>query len=267
MSVFLAGAVCGAALALLAGGAWLWNWMRRHDIVEMRRREQLRRDFVANVSHELRTPLTSIKGFAEVLRMGALEDTERRLEFVETIEAHADRLTRLVDDLLAISSLDSGVSEPEREPLSLIKAVAEATAGLKPQAQRKQIVIRIEPFHDIPQVFADRHQLKQVLTNLVDNAIKFTPAGGSVECVVEGQDGQVVLRVADTGCGIPPAMQERVFERFFQADASRSSQAGARGTGLGLAIVKHAAERLGAKISLQSDVGRGTTVVVQVPKR
>ena len=263
MSVFLAGAVCGAALALLAGGAWLWNWMRRHDIVEMRRREQLRRDFVANVSHELRTPLTSIKGFAEVLRMGALEDTERRLEFVETIEAHADRLTRLVDDLLAISSLDSGVSEPEREPLSLIKAVAEATAGLKPQAQRKQIVIRIEPFHDIPQVFADRHQLKQVLTNLVDNAIKFTPERGTIRITAAVSGNRVTVAIADNGIGIPAEDLPRIFERFYRVDKARSREVG--GTGLGLSIVKHSVEAHGGQVGVESSPGGGTTFRFSLP--
>ena len=257
------GFVLGFLAASALAAALFWQWSRRYDVAEMRRREQLRRDFVANVSHELRTPLTSIKGFAEVLREGALEDKERRLEFVETIEQHADRLTRLVDDLLAISALDSGVAAPELEALPLTKVVAEAVAGMKPQAERKRIVIRVEPMHDLPAVFIDRGQIRQVLTNLLDNALKFTPEAGTVRVWGAASGNRVTVYVADNGPGIPAEDQPRVFERFYRADKARSREVG--GTGLGLSIVKHIVEAHGGQVGVESVEGKGSTFRFTLP--
>jgi signal transduction histidine kinase len=173
-----------------------------HDIAELKRLEQVRRDFVANVSHELRTPLASIKAFAETLGAGGVGEKDRA-EFVAEIEKAADRMTKLVDDILNIAALESGKMPPKFEPLELLKVVAETAAALKPLAGKKDIVLRVEPFGDLPKVRADRAQLKQVVTNLVDNAVKYTQAGGLVRIFASGHDGGVELAVEDNGPGIP----------------------------------------------------------------
>ncbi len=235
----------------------------QHDLSELRRLEQVRKDFVANVSHELRTPLASVKAFAETLRSGAWKDAANRDEFLQEIEQNADRMTRLVEDLLTISALESGRMPPRFEPLSLLPVAAEAAASLKPLAGKKRIVLRVEPFGDLPQVRADRGQLKQVLSNLIDNAIKYTPENGTIRLSAAAQAGWVTVSVQDNGVGIPPEDQPRVFERFYRVDKARSREEG--GTGLGLSIVKHIVEVHGGRVSLESAQGQGSTFRFSLP--
>ena len=234
----------------------------QHDISELRRLEQIRKEFVANVSHELRTPLATIKAFAETLHSGAVEDTENRMEFIQEIEKNADRMTRLVDDLLTISALESGKLPPAFEPVDLMRVAREVVVGLMPLAQKKLIVLRLEPFH-IPQVRADKGQLKQVLTNLLDNAVKYTAEKGTIRLTASAQDGRVTVKVEDTGCGIPSQELPRIFERFYRVDKARSREMG--GTGLGLSIVKHILELHGGSVGVESAVGRGSTFRFTLP--
>jgi two-component system phosphate regulon sensor histidine kinase PhoR len=236
----------------------------QHDISELKRLEQVRKEFVANVSHELRTPLATIKSFAETLVGGAIEDKDHRIEFVAEIEKASDRMTRLVDDLLELSALESGKMPPNFEKLSLQKIAAEVTASLMPLAGRKQIVLRLEPFHDIPEVRADRDQLKQVFTNLLDNAIKFSGEKATVRISAQAAERGVCVSISDTGVGIPQADLPRVFERFYRVDKARSREAG--GTGLGLAIVKHIVELHGGSVSVESAPGAGSTFRFTLPR-
>ena len=233
------------------------------DIAQLRRSDQVRKDFTANVSHELRTPLAAIKAFAETLREGAAEDAEHRAEFLLEIETNADRMTRLVDDLLTLSALDSGARNPASEPVDLMRLAAEVTATLKPLAGRKELALRLEPFRDIPPVRGDRGQLKQVLTNLLDNAIKFTPEKGVIRVSASCGEGRVTVAVQDTGPGIPLEEQPRIFERFYRVDKARSRELG--GTGLGLAIVKHIVEAHGGSVAMESRPGEGSAFRFTLP--
>ncbi|MCX5794218.1 MAG: ATP-binding protein [Elusimicrobia bacterium] len=233
------------------------------DLAALRRSETVRKDFTANVSHELRTPLAAIKAFAETLRGGAAEDPDHRMEFLEEIERNADRMTRLVDDLLTLSALDSGARPPAAESVDLMRLAAEVTATLKPLAGRKELGLRLEPFRDVPPVRGDRGQLKQVLTNLLDNAIKFTPEKGLVRVSAACAEGRVTVAVQDTGIGIPAEDLPRIFERFYRVDKARSRELG--GTGLGLAIVKHIVEAHGGSVAVESRPGEGSTFRVSLP--
>ncbi|HAM36742.1 MAG TPA: hypothetical protein DEB40_00435 [Elusimicrobia bacterium] len=235
----------------------------QRDIMQLRRSDAVRKDFIANVSHELRTPLAAIKAFAETLRCGAADDSERRLEFIQEIEQNADRMTRLVDDLLELSALESGQRQPARERVDLMRVAAEVAASLKPLADRKQLALRLEPFRDIPEIAGDRGQLKQVLTNLLDNAIKFTPERGAVRIFASARDLRVTVMVQDSGTGIPEADLPRIFERFYRVDKARSRELG--GTGLGLAIVKHIVEAHGGAVAVESRLGEGSVFRFTLP--
>lgn len=234
-----------------------------HDITRLRKLEQMRRDLVANVSHELRTPLASIKGFAETLRLGALEDKKHRLEFVENIERDADRLSRLVDDLLDLSALESGQRRPALEPVLCLELARDAADSLRPLARRREVSLEVQEQGGLPSVAGDRAQLRQVFLNLLDNAVKFNRPGGSVRVRAEASGGWLTLAVEDTGRGIPPEDLPRVFERFYRVDKARSREQG--GTGLGLAIAKHILEAHGGSVSVESEPGRGSTFRVRLP--
>jgi two-component system phosphate regulon sensor histidine kinase PhoR len=233
------------------------------DIAQLRRSEAVRKDFTANVSHELRTPLAAIKAFAETLREGAADDAEHRAEFLQEIERNADRMARLVDDLLTLSALDSGARLPAPESVDLMRLAAEVAATLKPLADRKELALRVEPFRDVPLVRGDRGQLKQVLTNLIDNAIKYTPEKGLVRVSAACAEGRATVNVEDTGPGIPPEALPRIFERFYRADKARSREMG--GTGLGLAIVKHIVEAHDGGVSVESRPGGGSLFRFSLP--
>ena len=240
----------GHAAPLLRDGRPSGALLVLHDITRQRRLEQVRRDFVANVSHELRTPLAAIKGFAETLREGAMDDKENRIEFLRTIEEHADRLTKMVDDLLDLSAIESGHRAPRLEPTDLAALLAESVRAFAPIAGDRGVVLEVLPLPPLPKALADLDQVRQILANLLDNAIKYTEPGGRVEVSAEASAGDLRVSVRDTGAGIPADDLPRVFERFYRVDKARSREAG--GTGLGLSIVKHLVEAHGGKVSVES---------------
>ncbi|MDN5292821.1 MAG: two-component system, OmpR family, phosphate regulon sensor histidine kinase PhoR [Eubacteriales bacterium] len=233
------------------------------DISELRRLEQMRSEFVANVSHELRTPLTSIRGFTETLLDGALEDPTVARHFLQIIHDEAERLTRLINDLLSLSALESRRREPNRKLLDWHRLVGEVVSMLAPLVQGKNLEVEVKVAEDLPPVPADRDMMGQMLINLLDNAIKYTPDGGKIKVAVWGEGDNLVLQVADTGIGIPPESLPRIFERFYRADKARSRELG--GTGLGLAIVKHIVEAHGGRIEVESRVNGGTSFTVYLP--
>ena len=228
-----------------------------HDISDLKRLEKIRRDFVANVSHELRTPVTVIRGYAETLLEGALEENPAQARrFLEIILAHSERLANLIGDLLTLSELESGGLRIEQAPCSLNPLFQHLATLLEAKAAAKGITIHL-PEQPLPQVMADSGRLEQVMVNLLDNPIKYTPDGGKV--VIDSVDEGKILRVSvkDNGVGIPPADLSRIFERFYRVDAARSRKEG--GTGLGLSIVKHIVQLHGGTISVESEPGQGAT--------
>jgi two-component system phosphate regulon sensor histidine kinase PhoR len=234
-----------------------------HDVTELRRLERVRQDFVANVSHEFKTPLTAIQGFAETLLAGALDDPRNNRRFLEIIREHAARLARLTDDLLKLARIEAGKLEVEFlsvRPMELVERCAE-TALL--QANQKQIALEMDIPPDLPAMRGDSGLLTDVLQNLLDNAIQYTPAGGRIGVSAKASAREAVIAVVDTGIGIPLADQERIFERFYRVDAARSREAG--GTGLGLSIAKHIVEAHGGRLWVESEVGRGSKFYFSVP--
>ena len=239
-----------------------------HDVTRVRRLESMRADFVANVSHELRTPLTAIRGYAETLLGGALDDRSRALQFLQVIERHSERLSRLIEDLLTLSDLELGRTELHPEPFELVAIVEGVLEVLQPKAEGKGIELRMELPAILPPVLVDRDQIEQVLINLIDNAIKYTPAGGRVRvsAAVPSDDDRrsVEIRVTDSGIGIPEKDIPRLTERFYRVDRARSRELG--GTGLGLAIVKHIVQAHGGSLAIESRLQQGTTVRVGLPQ-
>jgi len=229
-----------------------------HDITDLKRLEKVRRDFVANVSHELRTPVSVIKGYAETLISGALEnDPEKAGRFVEIIHNHSERLANLIGDLLALSALESGDSSLELVPLPIISVVRHACNLLEQKANSKGITIIINGIEGASPVLADHSRIEQVLINLLDNAIKYTPENGSVKFSAHDAGGMLKIAVTDTGNGIPPKDLPRIFERFYRVDSARDREQG--GTGLGLSIVKHIVQLHGGDVSVESTLGQGST--------
>ena len=235
-----------------------------HDITRTRKLEQLRREFVANVSHELRTPLTSIKGFVETLRQGAAQDEVHRDEFLEEIEKASERLMVLVDDLLELAAIESGKRPLALETFDVLELAQEAALSLKPQAEQKHVSIDVERDKTALQVRADRIQIQRVLTNLLDNGIKYNLEHGKVFVRARAAESTVTVEVRDTGPGIPPEDLRRVFERFYRVDKGRSVELG--GTGLGLSIVKHIVEAHGGAVAVESKLGAGATFSFSLPK-
>lgn len=245
------------------GGTAIGAVLVLHDISELRRLERVRQDFVANVSHEFKTPLTAIRGFAETLLGGALDDVDHRVRFVEIIQDHAERLTRLTDDLLKLSTIEAGKMELELltvSPPELLKMCAD-TASFA--AKKKQQTIKIECARDLPSVRGDSGRLRDVLQNLLDNAVQYTPAGGHIVASAARDGDEIVFTVADNGIGIPQAEQERIFERFYRVDEGRSREVG--GTGLGLSIARHIAEAHGGRVWVESAIGQGSRFHFSVP--
>lgn len=228
-----------------------------HDVTELRRLEIVRRDFVANVSHELKTPLTSISGYAETLVNDAADpDTSRR--FLAVILSNARRMQRLVDGLLDLSRIESGGWHPEPERLDTAAIARESWALLADRAAGRQVQFEIAIGPGADRVLADPDALRQVLSNLYDNALRYTPAGGRITFRAERQGGGVTIAVRDTGSGITGEHLSRIFERFYRADPHRSREEG--GTGLGLAIVKHLVEAHLGHVSATSEVAAGTEI-------
>ncbi len=234
-----------------------------HDMTRLRRLEQVRRDFVANVSHELRTPLSSIRGFAETLREGAVDDKENRLDFLKTIEEQAIGLQKLVDDLLDLSAIESGHRLPKLAPLDLAPLLRDTLRRFAPLAGERGIALGASLPDVLPPALGDADQTRQVLANLVDNAVKYTEKGGSVDVSARVSGGGLTVEVKDTGVGIPEKDLPRVFERFYRVEKARTREAG--GTGLGLAIVKHLVEAQGGRVSVESRQPGGSTFSFFLP--
>jgi PAS domain S-box-containing protein len=232
------------------------------DVTELRRSERLRRELIANVSHELRTPLTSIKGFAETLLAGALHDPQHARRFLEIIESEANRLMKLVDDLLELSRLESKGVTFQLQPVDLDRLCRAVVERYAPHAE--EAGIRLTYAGGSPAVVhADPDRVEQVLTNLLDNALKFTPEGGEIRVRVSREGTHAVVSVEDTGRGIPPDDLPHIFERFYRADRSRARRAG--GFGLGLAIAKHLVEMQGGRIWATSRPQEGSTFSFLLP--
>jgi two-component system phosphate regulon sensor histidine kinase PhoR len=238
----------GAVLALL-------------DLTSTRRLESVRRDFVANVSHELRTPLTVVAGFAETLSDANVPDEKRR-EFTEKILANTARMQRMVDDLLDLSRIESGGWVPDPEPVDVQTLAEEVAGALSDAASGNGTRITLAIASEAREMYADRTALRQVISNLVENAIRYT-RDGEITISTMRADDAVVVAVTDTGAGIAPEHLPRIFERFYRADSGRARETG--GTGLGLAIVKHLVERHGGRIEATSAPGRGTTIRAYFP--
>ncbi len=226
------------------------------DISDAYNAERNRREFSANVTHELKTPLQSIIGSAELLENGLVrpEDQQR---FISRIHKEASQLVNLIEDVIRLSHLDEGVAIP-KEPVDLLCVAEEVCASLRIGAQKQDICIIVTGEHC--QIQAVRGLVYEIVQNLCNNAVKYNVPGGRVDVCIQSKDGRVILTVKDTGIGIPPEYQARVFERFFRVDKSHSKETG--GTGLGLSIVKHAVQYLGARLNLQSSPGQGTTITV-----
>jgi signal transduction histidine kinase len=232
------------------------------DLTELRSLETVRRDFVANVTHELKTPLTSIAGYSETL-LDDHTDAETTRRFLEVILANAQRMQRLVDDLLDLSRVESGRWKPSPVAIDPAGAAREAWTGLGRRASESGVELRIDMEPGVTAQL-DPEAARQILTNLFDNALRHTPRGGSVSLSARPDAGGVLLRVSDTGGGISHEHLPRIFERFYRADPSRARAAG--GTGLGLAIVRHLVESHGGRVWAESDVGHGTTIGMWVPE-
>jgi two-component system phosphate regulon sensor histidine kinase PhoR len=235
------------------------------DVTDIRRLESLRRDFVANVSHELRTPVTAILSAAETMEMALAKDPEGAKRFLGIIERNASRLQRLIEDLLDLSRIESRELRLRPERFAFEPFATHLLGMFRERADKRKINLRLDATRAL-ELNADRRALEQVLTNLVDNAVKYCPEGSSVVVRAEAGDGVVPgarLRVVDDGGGIAEKHLPRLFERFYRVDAGRSREMG--GTGLGLSIVKHLVEAMGGTIDVVSAVGKGTTFDVQIP--
>ncbi|HTT68332.1 MAG TPA: ATP-binding protein [Gemmatimonadales bacterium] len=232
-----------------------------HDVTGQKHLETVRRDFVANVSHELKTPLTVIRGYAETLT-GEDVPAEVRRDFLEKVLANARRMQQLVDDLLDLSRIESGAWSPRPERLPLAPLVQEVWSTLKPRADAARLTLTTR-IGDAT-VFADPQAARQVVLNVLDNSVRYTPAGGHVSVAAAAEPGALRLEISDTGVGIPGEHLPRIFERFYRVDPARSRELG--GTGLGLAIVKHLVEAHGGRVEATSSLGAGTTIRIHFPE-
>ncbi len=234
-----------------------------YDITQIEHLERVRQEFLSNISHELRTPLTSILAFVETLEDGAIDDEENNQRFLGVIRKNAQRMHHLIDDILELSSIESGKINLQLKQINLAAHIEEAFTNLSSKASERQIKLVNKVTEDV-RVFADVVRLEQMLTNLIDNAIKFNREAGNV-IVSHAENGtKDTISVADTGEGISNEHLQRIFERFYRTDRARSRDIG--GTGLGLAIVKHLARLHGGEVSVASAVGKGTTFSVELPK-
>lgn len=234
-----------------------------HDITDLRRADQIRRDFVANVSHELRTPLTAIKGYAEAL-MDEADDAEARQRFLEIILRHSTRMERLVKDLLRLARLDAGQESAELARCDVAALIKSLVSDFEGAAREKKQQLRMSVASDACSLVIDPAKLHDIIRNLLENAINYTPDGGGIDVEADLHDGRYRLRVSDTGPGIPADDLTRVFERFYRVDKSRT---GPGGTGLGLAIVRNLVQVLGGEVKATNRAGGGATFSVTLPIR
>ena len=234
-----------------------------HDISELRRLERVRQDFVANVSHEFRTPLTAIQGFAETLLDGAIHDDVNSRRFLEIIRDHSIRLGRLTRDLLKLSQIEAGKPDLEMRLVPVSEIITPCLETVRLRAEGKNLTVTSEVASGLPPVRGDVRSLQEIMENLLDNAVRYTAAGGRI-CIQSAlRNREVVISISDNGIGIQKSDQEKVFERFWRADAARSRESG--GTGLGLSIVKHLVEAHGGRIVVESEIGRGPPFSVFLP--
>ena len=251
------------AVPLRLGPAETGVAMVLHDITALRQLEQVRTEFVANVSHELRTPLTAIQGYLETLLGGAIDDPAHARRFLEVVFRHTERLGRLLNDLTDLSNIELGRVSLQRGPVALGEVVDGTLDIIRAKADAGGVRLEARLPAELPAVQADRDRLAQILINLVDNAVKYTPRGGQVAVEAAAGEGLVEVAVVDTGVGIPPADLPRITERFYRVDRARSRELG--GTGLGLAIVKHLVAAHGGTLVIESRPGEGTRVRVTLP--
>jgi two-component system phosphate regulon sensor histidine kinase PhoR len=233
-----------------------------HDVTQLERLERVRRDFVANVSHELRTPLAAIRGYAETLLDGALEDQANNRRFIEIILNQATRLTNIASDLLSLSELESSSVAVPAQPVSIRAALESALRTVESSARVQGVRLLCEKLDDL-KVVGHELRLEQVFVNLLDNAVKFNRPNGEVQVEMRSTSGKVRILIGDTGIGIPSEDLPRIFERFYRADKARSRAMG--GTGLGLSIVKHAVEQMGGTVQVHSRLGEGSEFTIELP--
>ena len=231
------------------------------DLTEVRSLQTMRREMVGNISHEFRTPLAGIKAMVETLQNVAADDREANKDFLSRIEVEVDRMTQLVAELTELSRIETGKAELELEPIEINQLVEETVARLKPQAERQNLTLETSLANDLPFVPADKERVRQVMVNLIHNAVKFNRPGGSVQIRTESYDNSVLVEVSDSGIGIAGEDLPHIFERFYKADKSRTGQ----GSGIGLAIAKHVVESHGGKITARSEEGKGTTFSFSLP--
>jgi two-component system phosphate regulon sensor histidine kinase PhoR len=231
------------------------------DLTELRDLQTTRRELIGNISHEFRTPLAGIKAMVETLSGGAADDKKTARDFLTRIDSEVDRLTQLVAELTELSRIETGKAELKLEPVNLNQLADEVIAQLSPQAERQKLTITRELAADLPPVPADKDRVRQVITNLVHNAIKFTPPGGKIKIITRTLEGSAVVDIGDTGIGIPKEDLPHVFERFYKGDKARAGE----GTGMGLAIAKHVVEAHGGNIWVESEEGKGATFSFSLP--
>lgn len=242
-------------------GNWLGIVIIMHDITELIRLEQVRKDFVANVSHELKTPVTSIKGFSEMLLDGAVEDAAVQREFLEIMYKESNRLQLLIEDLLHLSSMERGSFEITRNSVDLMEIIEQSVQIVQTKVQEKEMKIVLQAPESLA-IQADHDRLVQVMVNLLNNAVAYSQEGTIITISVQEVSGGVTIAIADQGIGIMPSELPRLFERFYRIDRARSRESG--GTGLGLAIVKHIVEAHQGTVTVESEVGIGTTFSLQL---
>jgi two-component system phosphate regulon sensor histidine kinase PhoR len=235
-----------------------------YDITQIERLERVRQEFLSNISHELRTPLTSILAFVETLEDGAIKDEENNQRFLKVIRKNAQRMHRLIDDILELSIIESGKIALELKKINLNQLIEEVFTNLSSKAKERRITLKNEVSRDAF-VSADTVRLEQMLTNLIDNAVKFNAEKGTVIVGFEEKNDKNIISVSDTGEGISSEHLQRIFERFYRTDRARSREIG--GTGLGLAIVKHLARIHGGEVSVASALGKGSTFFIELPNK
>jgi len=231
------------------------------DLTELRSLQTMRREMVGNISHEFRTPLAGIKAMVETLQDGAVDDREAAKDFLSRIEAEVDRMTQLVAELTELSRIETGKAELKLEPVNLNMIVEEVIAQLTPQAERQNLTLEMALADNLPATPVDKERIRQVMVNLIHNAIKFNRPGGSIKTTIKQSEGLVVVEISDTGTGIAKDDLPQIFERFYKADKSRTGQ----GSGMGLAIAKHIVEAHGGNIRVQSEEGKGSTFSFSLP--
>lgn len=241
------------------------------DVTDFKSLEKIKADFIANVSHELRTPLTAIKGYTETLQEESYESPDEKKHFLNIINRHTDRLINIVSDLLVLSEIESKESSSREtlvsdfEKVDIREIISSSYDSLKSKITEKNLQVTLNLNEDIPLTMGNRFLLEQMFINLVDNAIKYTPEGGTIGANASNQDSSIIIEIFDTGMGIPKENLQRIFERFFRVDKIRSRQLG--GTGLGLSIVKHIAIIHRGKIDVESELGKGSKFIITFPFR